>query len=128
MVGDFIVSRVITNEESAMSLNVGDVVTFIGTTGAQRGLLITHQIIEEPFYNGGRYYIVTRGTNPSATIDAPTPISNIRAVKQFRVPQGVAIGLLVTIILVILISIAIAIALKLLRKEQTISPPAKKDS
>jgi len=76
-VGDVILSRSIKVED----IKIGDVVTFVGTQGTQYGLLITHKVIEAPYYDeSDKGYIKTQGTKFNSPVDAPVPLENIKAV------------------------------------------------
>ena len=76
-VGDVILSKSVNPE----TIEVGDVVTFVGNTGTQNGLIITHKVIEAPYYdedNNG--YITTQGVRQFSPVDAPVPLENVKAV------------------------------------------------
>ena len=76
-VGDVILSKSFNPEE----LNAGDIVTFKGTSGSQKGLIITHMVEKAPYTDEtGKTYIVTRGVKENSPLDSPVAIENVRAV------------------------------------------------
>ncbi|MFW5780349.1 MAG: signal peptidase I [Bacillota bacterium] len=88
-VNDVILSETINSEKEARErIKEGDVVTFIAEYGVQRGLVITHKVVEGPHYSEERQreVIVTMGTKQGAVEDEPVPLENIQAVMVTRVP------------------------------------------
>ncbi len=60
-VGDVIVVK----EVDPMTLKVGDVCTYNGTTDEFAGKIVTHRVVKAPFEENGEYYIITKGdANP----------------------------------------------------------------
>ena len=76
-VGDMILSK----NPSGQTLKEGDVVTFEGQSGAQKGKLITHKIVIPP-YEGedGNIYIRTQGVKENAPLDDPIRVEYVRGV------------------------------------------------
>lgn len=56
-VGDVIVVK----EVDPMTLKVGDVCTYNGTSGDFAGKIVTHRVVKAPFEENGEYYIITKG-------------------------------------------------------------------
>lgn len=57
-VGDIILSKEV---KDASILKVGDVVTYKGETGSYSGKLITHEVVNAPYYKGDKLFLVTKG-------------------------------------------------------------------
>ena len=57
-IGDVIVVKDVRPEK----IKVGDNVTYLGTTGQIKGLIVTHQVIEKRVEDG-KYYFTTQGVN-----------------------------------------------------------------
>lgn len=54
----------------------GDIVTYVATSGEMAGMLITHRVVKAPYQEGSGYYIVTKGdANP--VNDEPVNINKI---------------------------------------------------
>jgi len=78
MVGDVILIK----EVDVAKLKVGDVITYMGTTGAVAGLPVTHKMIAEPkLQSDGSYLLYTCGVKEGATMD--TPFSDTRLMGKF---------------------------------------------
>ncbi len=103
-VGDVIIVR----EVDPMTLKVGDVCTYNGTTGEFAGKIVTHRVIKAPFKENGAYYIQTRGDanvveDPKISVGdvmgkVETKIGILRVLYNFFItPWG-----LITIILLII--------------------------
>jgi signal peptidase len=91
MVGDFIISRVITNPDDVLNLNVGDAVTFLGTIGTHN-VVITHKLVE--ICQESRE-IVTKAIYPVERHDSPTPFENVRGVSVMRITRQAALGIII---------------------------------
>lgn len=74
--GDVILSKTV----NVYDIKEGDTVTFIGTSGSQEGLLITHKVVKAPYLYDGSYYIVTQGAKENAPLDNPVAVENIKSV------------------------------------------------
>lgn len=71
-VGDVIIVK----EVDPMTLKVGDVCTYNGTKGDFAGKIVTHRVIKEPYNDGGKYYIQTKGdANPLE--DSPVSVNDV---------------------------------------------------
>lgn len=81
-VNDAILSKTVNGADDAAKLKVGDVVTYVAEYGVQKGLTITHKVVEAPHYNAeyNRTVITTRGVKEGATLDPPVPVENVRGV------------------------------------------------
>ena len=80
--GDVILSKSVNPE----NIRVGDNVTFLGTEGSQKGLLITHKVITAPYFEEDGGYIVTQGVKENSPVDAPVAFENVRAVMLKKLP------------------------------------------
>ena len=63
-IGDILISK----HADAEDINIGDNVTYLGSQGQLKGLIITHKVVEKK-QKGSEYYFVTRGIANS--IDDP---------------------------------------------------------
>lgn len=79
---DVILSKAIDGEEEAMTLKVGDVVTFVARYGYQKGMTITHRVTRAPYLDeeSGAYCIGTKGDKEGATEDPKVPLSSVEGV------------------------------------------------
>lgn len=68
-IGDVLLSKEVTD---ITSLNVGDIVTYHGTSANLAGKPITHQVVKGPYEENGTYYLVTKGT---ANLEEDPPIT-----------------------------------------------------
>lgn len=75
-VGDVILSR----SAEGQTIEVGDVVTFMGQTGSQKGKIITHKVVEAPYVEDGQTYIRTRGVKEGAPLDAPIKLEYVSGI------------------------------------------------
>lgn len=82
MVGDVILSKSVDNPED---LKIGDVVTYQGIVGNYKDKLITHEIVQEPYYDNGTCYIVTQGI-ANYESDPPVPTENIVGIMVTKIP------------------------------------------
>ncbi len=71
-VGDIILVR----SCDPLTLKNGDIVTFEGTVGDQKGKSITHRVVVEPYCVGAETYIVTRG-DANTNEDSPTNVDKV---------------------------------------------------
>lgn len=80
-VGDVILSR----SAEGQTIEIGDVVTYIGQVGSQKGKIITHKVVEAP-YTGedGATYIRTQGVKAGAPLDAPIKIEYVNGIMVKR--------------------------------------------
>lgn len=108
MVGDIILTKEVTDIES---VNVGDVVTFHCTEGRMAGELVTHKVIDEPYYDNGQYWIHTKGVAAPADHEGELFTDEQLVSKMICVIPFVGVifdffltpwGLLVAILLIIL--------------------------
>lgn len=123
---DVILSRVLDHREDqederryiTENIKEGDVVTYIAEYGVQRGLSITHQVVEGVHFDAevGRYVISAQGTKFGAPVDPPVPIENIQAVMVKKVGFVAAIYNFATSLpgLIILIAVPAAFMLAVL--------------
>jgi hypothetical protein len=83
---DVILSKVLSRDDYD-KIKVGDVVTYVAEYGAQKGLTITHKVVEGPVYNEelGKTVIRTMGVKPGAPVDPPVPVENVKAVMVTKV-------------------------------------------
>ena len=82
-VGAVILSKSVTPKD----LQVGENITFLGTVGNQKGLLITHKIIEAPYYDdNGKGFVITQGVKQNSVPDSPVAFENIKAVMIKKMP------------------------------------------
>lgn len=82
-VKDVLISEAINSvDEAKDKIKTGDIVTFVAEYGIQRGMLITHRVVEDVHFDAelNKYVVLTMGDNPNATIDPPLPIENIQAI------------------------------------------------
>lgn len=71
-VGDVIVVK----EVDPMTLKVGDVCTYNGTTDEFAGKIVTHRVVKAPYEENGEYYIQTKGdANPKE--DPPIRVKDV---------------------------------------------------
>ncbi|MGN0454613.1 MAG: signal peptidase I [Ruminococcus sp.] len=82
MVGDVILSKSVDNPED---LKIGDVVTYQGIVGNYKDKLITHEIVQEPYYDNGTCYVVTQGI-ANYESDPPVPTENIVGIMVTKIP------------------------------------------
>lgn len=75
MIGDIILD---VDYTETTELNIGDVVTYRGE-GSLTGMLITHEIIKEPYTENGKTYIQTKGT-ANEIADEPITLDRIEDV------------------------------------------------
>ena len=54
------------------SVENGDVVTYVATTGEMQGKLVTHRVIKSPYMDNGEVYVVTKG---DANLNDDPPVS-----------------------------------------------------
>ena len=59
-------SIILVKDVEAAELHKGDVITYHGERGPVAGMLITHQIVSEPYEENGTYHMTTRGIKPGA--------------------------------------------------------------
>lgn len=81
-VNDVLLSEAITSVDEVKSkVKEGDIITFVAEYGIQRGMLITHRVVEGVHYDTTyeRYVVLTKGDNISASVDPPIPLENIQA-------------------------------------------------
>lgn len=57
-VGDIILSKEV---KDVSLLKVGDIITYNGETGSYGGKLITHKVVNVPYYKGDKLFLVTKG-------------------------------------------------------------------
>lgn len=112
-VGDVILSKSIEPED----IKIDDVVTFIGVEGAQKGLIITHKVVREPYYEEGKGYILTQGVKQFSTVDPPVPLENVQAVmvrkmtllsglfRLLRTPFGFILMIFMPLLLITIIQL-----------------------
>lgn len=79
--GDVVLSKSFASDEEKLKIKIGDVVTFIGNTGAQNGKKITHRVVTAPYFNEaeGKYFMITKGDKEGAVSDAPIPLERVEA-------------------------------------------------
>ncbi|MDD6225698.1 MAG: signal peptidase I [bacterium] len=82
MVGDVILSKSVDNPED---LKIGDVVTYQGIVGNYKDKLITHEIVQEPYYDNGTCYVVTQGI-ANYESDPPVSTENIVGIMVTKIP------------------------------------------
>ncbi|MCI7085608.1 signal peptidase I [bacterium] len=82
MVGDVILSKSVDNPED---LKIGDVVTYQGAVGNYKDKLITHEIVQEPYYDNGTCYVVTQGI-ANYESDPPVSTENIVGIMVTKIP------------------------------------------
>lgn len=66
-------------------LQVGDIITYNGTSGELAGKRVTHRVVREPYQDAsdGRYYLVTKGDdNPIE--DTPITVSQVTGKMQCK--------------------------------------------
>lgn len=68
------------------TLKKGDVITYKGTEGPVAGKMITHQIVSEPYEEGGVYYFTTRGIKEGAIDDPEINDSQILGKVLYKIP------------------------------------------
>lgn len=71
-VGDVILVK----EVDPMTLKVGDVCTYNGTTNEFAGKIVTHRVIKAAYMDNGEYYIQTKG-DANANADPPIKVTNV---------------------------------------------------
>lgn len=133
-VNDVILSKVLnTPGDKVNNIKKGDVVTFIAEYGAQKGLTITHKVIEPAHYDEeiSRIVITTQGVKPGAMPDPPVPIENVTAVmvKEVKI-LGALYRFFITpsgLILLFILPITVAVGIMVARliatiKGKTITP------
>jgi signal peptidase len=136
-VNDVILSEVIDADEARTRLKVGDVVTFEAEYGIQKGMTITHKVVQTAYFDEeyGREVIRTRGVKAGATDDPPVPLENVQAVMVTEIAAIGAIyrfimsgiGLVLLIVLPMAV-IALTLVFKLVRqikKAKTPETPSK---
>lgn len=104
-VGDVILVR----QCDGKTVEKGDIVTYVATSGEMSGRLITHRVVKSPYQEGGEYYVITKGDANNADDDPVnvdkiegkmlTKVGFLNALFDFFVTPW---GLLVIIALVIL--------------------------
>lgn len=67
LVGDVILSK----QVMANDLQIGDVVTYVGTEGQLKGKVITHAVVKKPYIKNDVYYIETQGVANGTLPDPP---------------------------------------------------------
>lgn len=92
-VGDVIFSE----SAEGKTIETGDVVTFLGQSGSQKGKMITHKVVEAPYIAGdGKTYIRTQGVKEGAPLDAPVQTEYVMSIM---VKKLVVTGALIRLIL-----------------------------
>ena len=92
--GEMILSNLVTDTDNYLKvdkqINEGDVITFTTTLSNGTEITNTHRVIKDVYYDSskGAYCVVTKGDNPNATADQPTPISKIQA-RMIRKVAGI---------------------------------------
>lgn len=71
-VGDVILVK----EVDPMTLKVGDVCTYNGTTNEFAGKIVTHRVIKAAYMDNGEYYIQTKG-DANASADPPIKVKDV---------------------------------------------------
>ena len=99
---------IIVKEVDPMTLNVGDVCTYNGTSGEFAGKIVTHRVIKAPFDENGAYYIQTKGDanvieDPKISVNdvlgkVETKIGFLRVLYNFFITPW---GLIAVILLII---------------------------
>lgn len=115
--GDVVLSRSFASDEEKMEIKIGDVVTFIGNTGAQNGKKITHRVVTAPYFDEAeqKYFIVTKGDKEGAPEDAPIPLVRVESrsvgksylvgflFRAIRTPAGYILLIVVPVCVIIAI-------------------------
>lgn len=81
-VNDVLISEVISStDEVKEKIEEGDIITFVAEYGIQKGMTITHRVVQGVHYDStvDRYVVLTKGDNENASVDPPIPIENIQA-------------------------------------------------
>ena len=81
--GDIILSKQV---KDPTTLEVNDVVTYLGEKANFKGKLITHQIIEKNVAEDGSVTYLTKGTNPKSEVDPEINASQIKGVMICEIP------------------------------------------
>lgn len=82
MVGDVILVREI---DDVNSLQIGDVITYLGNIGEYSDMPITHQIVKAPYEEDGTTYVVTQGI-ANEIEDKPVAVSQIAGKVVCKIP------------------------------------------
>lgn len=82
MVGDVIIVKEVLPE----TLENGDIITYNGTEGSFAGLVITHQIVEDPVEINDVYYFQTQGTAEGSILDPQITEEQVIGKYIFTVP------------------------------------------
>ena len=82
-VGDIILSKEVTDYSK---LKEHDVITYQGEVGSYAGKLITHEIIEVIEHEDGSITFLTKGTNPSASVDPEIRADQVRTKMVCEIP------------------------------------------
>lgn len=59
-----------------MDVKKDDIVTYVATSGAMSGKLITHRVVKAPYQEGSEYYLITKGDANEAE-DDPVNVNQI---------------------------------------------------
>ncbi|MGN0453419.1 MAG: signal peptidase I [Ruminococcus sp.] len=81
-VGDIIIVRRVEPDE----LEKGDVISYRGKKGPVADMLVTHQIVSEPYEKDGVYYFTTRGIREGAVNDPEIDESQVLGKVLIKVP------------------------------------------
>lgn len=82
MVGDVILVQEV---DDVNSLQVGDVITYLGNIGEYSDMPITHQIVKAPYEEDGTTYVVTKGIANDVE-DQPVAVSQIAGNVVCKIP------------------------------------------
>ena len=82
-VGDIILSKEVTDYSK---LKEHDVITYQGEVGSYAGKLITHEIIDVIEHEDGSITFLTKGTNPSASVDPEIRADQVRTKMICEIP------------------------------------------
>ena len=78
---------IITYQNDNYEYQVGDVITFVSTSGPTNGVTITHKIVSIDVIKGERFY-TTKGDNNSTKDSNPVSENNVIGKYIFKIPKA----------------------------------------